>query len=64
MSDLSFTIRLCEPDDTVRIVPLIQAQVAASGRYAPDPDKLTELVHALLISQFSDFLLAEVDGIL
>jgi len=62
MSDLSFTIRLCEPDDTMRIVPLIQAQVAASGRYAPDPDKLAELVHALLTSQFSDFLLAEVDG--
>ncbi len=62
MTELSFTIRLCEPDDTMRIVPLIQAQVAASGRYAPDPDKLTELVHALLISQFSDFLLAEVDG--
>jgi GNAT superfamily N-acetyltransferase len=62
MTDLSFTIRLCEPDDAMRIVPLIQAQVAASGRYAPDPDKLYELVHALLISQFSDFLLAEVDG--
>ena len=62
MSDLAFTIRLCEPDDTMRIVPLIQAQVAASGRYAPDPDQLAELVHALLISQFSDFLLAEVDG--
>jgi GNAT superfamily N-acetyltransferase len=62
MSDLAFTIRLCEPDDTIRIVPLIQAQVAASGRYAPDPDRLAELVHALLISQFSDFLLAEVDG--
>jgi len=62
MTDLSFTIRLCEPDDTMRIVPLIQAQVAAAGRYAPDPDQLTELVHALLISQFSDFLLAEVDG--
>jgi GNAT superfamily N-acetyltransferase len=61
MSDFSFTIRLCEPDDTPQIVPLIQAQVAASGRYAPDPDKLAELVHALLISQFSDFLLAEVD---
>ena len=62
MSDLSFTIRLCEPDDTIRIVPLIQAQVAASGRYAPDPDQLAELVHALLSSQFSDFLLAEVAG--
>ena len=62
MSDLAFTIRLCEPDDTTQIVPLIQAQVAAAGRYAPDPDKLAELVHALLISQFSDFLLAEVDG--
>ena len=62
MSDFSFTIRLCEPDDTMRIVPLIQAQVAAAGRYAPDPDQLAELVHALLISQFSDFLLAEVDG--
>jgi len=46
----------------MRIVPLIQAQVAASGRYAPDPDKLAELVHALLSSQFSDFLLAEVAG--
>ena len=62
MRDFSFAIRLCEPDDTPRIVPLIQAQVAASGRQAPDPDKLVELVHALLISQFSDFLLAEVDG--
>src|SRR4051812_4345147 len=56
------TIRLCEPLDTPRIVPMIQAQVAASGLYAPDPEKLAELVHALLISQFSDFLLAEVDG--
>ena len=62
MTSLSFTIRLCEPVDTTRIVPLIQAQVAASGRYAPDPDKLAELVHALLSSQFSDFLLAEVAG--
>ena len=62
MTSLSFTIRLCEPVDTMRIVPLIQAQVAASGRYAPDPDKLAELVHALLSSQFSDFLLAEVAG--
>ena len=62
MSELSFTIRLCEPDDTMQIVPLIQAQVAASGRYAPDPDQLAELIHALLTSQFSDFLLAEVDG--
>jgi ribosomal protein S18 acetylase RimI-like enzyme len=41
-------------------VPLLQAQVAASGRRAPDPDTLQELVHALLVSQFSDFLLAEV----
>ena len=62
MTDVAFTIRLCDPDDTMRIVPLIQAQVAASGRYAPDPDQLAELVHALLISQFSDFLLAEIDG--
>jgi GNAT superfamily N-acetyltransferase len=62
MSEFSFTIRLCEPEDTSKIVPLIQAQVAASGRYAPDPDALSELVHALLISQFSDFLLAEVDA--
>src|SRR3978361_1177972 len=62
MSDFAFTIRLCEPDDTPRIVPMIQAQVAASGRYAPDPAALAELIHALLISQFSDFLLAEVDG--
>src|SRR5947207_6315162 len=62
MSEFSCTIRLCEPEDTPRIVPMIQAQVAASGLYAPDPDALAELVHALLISQFSDFLLAEVDG--
>jgi ribosomal protein S18 acetylase RimI-like enzyme len=62
MSDFSFAIHLCDPDDTPRIVPLIQAQVAASGRHAPDPDRLAELVHALLVSQFSDFLLAEVDG--
>jgi ribosomal protein S18 acetylase RimI-like enzyme len=60
MTDSWLTIRLCEPDDTPRIVPLIQAQVAASGRPAPDPDALAELVHALLISQFSDFLLAEI----
>ena len=62
MSEVAFVIRLCEPEDTPQIVPLIQAQVAASGRRAPDPDVLAELVHALLISQFSDFLLAEVDG--
>src|SRR5215210_4002678 len=62
MSEFAFTIRLCEPEDTPKIVPMIQAQVAASGRYAPDPDALAELVEALLVSQFSDFLLAEVDG--
>src|SRR5262245_15028374 len=61
MSDFSFTIRLCEPDDTPQIVPLIQAQVAASGRHAPDPDRLAELVHALPVTPFSDFLPAEVD---
>jgi ribosomal protein S18 acetylase RimI-like enzyme len=61
MSDPSFMIRLCEPADAPRIVPLLQAQVAASGSVAPDPDALEELVHALLISQFSDFLLAEVN---
>lgn len=61
MSDSWLTIRLCEPGDTPRIVPLIQAQAAASGRPAPDPDALAELIHALLISQFSDFLLAEID---
>jgi ribosomal protein S18 acetylase RimI-like enzyme len=53
-------IRLCEPEDTPKIVPMLQAQVAASGRQAPDPDALAELVHALLATQFSDFLLAEV----
>jgi GNAT superfamily N-acetyltransferase len=62
MSEFSFTIRLCEPEDTSKIVPMIQAQVAASGHYAPDPDGLAELVHTLLVTQFSDFLLAEVDG--
>jgi ribosomal protein S18 acetylase RimI-like enzyme len=62
MSTPGFVIRLCEPDDTLLIVPMIQAQVAASGRPAPDPDALAELVHALLISQFSDFLLAEQAG--
>src|SRR5919201_1796889 len=62
MSDISAVIRLCEPQDAPKIVPLLQAQVAASGRQAQDPDVLQELVHALLISQFSDFLLAEVDG--
>jgi GNAT superfamily N-acetyltransferase len=62
MTDLSFMIRLCEVADAPRIVPLLQAQVAASGRQAPDPDALEELVHALLISQFSDFLLAEMGG--
>ena len=65
MVDTSFAIRLCEPADTPRIVPLLQAQVAASGQPAPDPDALAELVHALLISQFSDFLLAfEIVGVL
>lgn len=59
MSDQPLVIRLCEPEDAPRIVPLLQAQVAAAGRPAPDPDALEELVHALLISHFSDFLLAE-----
>lgn len=59
MNDSALVIRLCEPDDTPKIVPLLQAQVAASGRPAPDPDALAELVHALLATQFSDFLLAE-----
>lgn len=62
MPDVALVIRLCEPEDAPRIVPLIQAQVAASGRPAPDPDALEELVHALLISRFSDFLLAEAGG--
>lgn len=62
MSQAELVIRLCEADDTAQIVPMIQAQVAASGRPAPDPDALHELVHALLISQFSDFLLAEIGG--
>ena len=62
MSQQELVIRLCEPDDTPQIVPMIQAQVAASGRPAPDPDALAELVHALLISQFSDFLLADLGG--
>jgi ribosomal protein S18 acetylase RimI-like enzyme len=60
MPDTSFAIRLCQPADAPQIVPLLQAQVAVSGRQAPDPDALEELVHALLVSQFSDFLLAEV----
>lgn len=59
MSQNALAIRLCEPSDTPKIVPMIQAQVAASGREAPDPDALAEVVHALLISQFSDFVLAE-----
>jgi ribosomal protein S18 acetylase RimI-like enzyme len=59
MSDTGLTIRLCGPEDTSKIVPMLQAQVAASGRPAPDPDALAELVHALLATQFSDFLLAE-----
>ncbi len=58
MSNSELTIMLCEPDHTPLIVPMIQAQVAASGRPAPDPDALAEIVHALLISQFSDFVLA------
>jgi GNAT superfamily N-acetyltransferase len=62
MPDSSLVIRLCEPEDAARIVPLLQAQVAVSGRPAPDPDALEELVYALLISHFSDFLLAEVAG--
>jgi GNAT superfamily N-acetyltransferase len=62
MTQQELVIRLCEPDDTPQIVPMIQAQVAASGRPAPDPDALAELVHALLISQFSDFLLADLNG--
>lgn len=62
MSDNSLVIRLCEPDDTPLLVPLIQAQVAAAGREAPDPDALGAIIHALLISQFSDFLLAEKGG--
>jgi ribosomal protein S18 acetylase RimI-like enzyme len=59
MSDSELTIRLCGPADTAKIVPMLQAQVAASGQPAPDPDALAELVHALLATQFSDFLLAE-----
>lgn len=62
MSDTSLVIRLCEPDDTPLLVPMIQAQVAAAGREAPDPDALGAIIHALLISQFSDFLLAEKGG--
>src|SRR5262245_16754490 len=60
MTGAEMQIRLCAPADAPLIVPLLQAQVAASGIQAPDPDALEELVHALLISQFSDFLLAEI----
>jgi ribosomal protein S18 acetylase RimI-like enzyme len=60
MAEASLVIRLCEPVDAPQIVPLLQAQVAASGSAAPDPDALEELVHALLATQFSDFILAEV----
>ena len=60
MTEPTLVIRLCETADAPQIVPLLQAQVAASGQQAPDPDALEELVHALLISQFSDFLLAEI----
>lgn len=62
MTDNSLVVRLCEPADTPLLVPLIQAQVAATGRPAPDPDALAEIVNALLVSQFSDFLLAEKGG--
>lgn len=61
-SESPLTIRLCGPDDTAQIVPLIQAQVAEAGQPAADPGALAELVCALLISHFSDFLLAEVAG--
>jgi ribosomal protein S18 acetylase RimI-like enzyme len=60
MAEATLVIRLCETADAPQIVPLLQAQVAASGSAAPDPDALEELVHALLATQFSDFLLAEV----
>jgi GNAT superfamily N-acetyltransferase len=60
MTEALLAIHLCAPADVPRIVPLLQAQVAASGRPAPDPDTLADLVHALLVSQFSDFLLAEM----
>jgi GNAT superfamily N-acetyltransferase len=60
MTEELLAIRLCAPVDVPRIVPLLQAQVAASGSQAPDPDALADLVQALLVSQFSDFLLAEV----
>ena len=59
MTESTLVIRLCELSDAPRIVPLLQAQVAAAGQVAPDPDALEELVHALLATQFSDFLLAE-----
>jgi GNAT superfamily N-acetyltransferase len=60
MSEAPLVIRLCEPGDAPQIVPLLQAQVAAAGHTAPEPDALEELVHALLATQFSDFLLAEL----
>ncbi len=62
MSEFPLVIRLCELEDTPQIVTMIQAQVAAAGRQAPDPDALAELVHALLSTQFSDFILAELEG--
>jgi len=60
VTEAALVVRLCAPADAPQIVPLLQAQVAASGRQAPDPDALEDLVHALLVSQFSDFLLAEI----
>ena len=54
MTDMPMTIKLCEPDDTPQIVPMIQAQVAASGRPAPDPDALADFEATLACAGWHD----------
>lgn len=60
MTEGSLVIRLCDANDAALIAPLLQARVAAAGQPAPDPDALRDLAHALLITQFSDFIVAEL----
>ena len=53
-------MRLCTPDDAKALALLIQALIVEKGdQLQPELDPLTELIHALLTSGFSDFIIAE-----
>jgi ribosomal protein S18 acetylase RimI-like enzyme len=58
-----FAVRLCTSDDAKALALFVQALIIEEGNNAPpDLDPLTDLIHALLTSGFSDFIIAEQNG--